>query len=311
MLENCTCESAFGNTGVSNCELIKNATYSVILQAKYKADGTLNYIDTSNPATIGATVLALTTAVTPALERLYPLPVAENVTMEQTETGYETAPSNRKYKTQDGVRTNVFQFLGVNSSFRFLGELDKFGCKEMVYFIVDSEGSLFGQSNEAGKLYGVPVASNTFDTMLMHASDTTVQKIQLQFDTQFGFNDSMWKGITANDLGYNAQDLRGLITVNGAVFGTPTATEVVVDLFRSTNSAVTPTVPFVGLVLADWTLTEVSPTAGAIVVATAVESTTIAGRYTITFASQTSDDVLEVSATRGGFEVLPVRFVIP
>ena len=68
----------------------------------------------------------------------------------------------------------------------------------------------------------------------MHASDTTVQKIQLQFDTQFGFNDSMWKGITANDLGYNAQDLRGLITVNGAVFGTPTATEVVVDLFRST-----------------------------------------------------------------------------
>jgi hypothetical protein len=309
-MEGCTCTDALGNTGVDKCEIIMQATQTVILMSKYKEDGSLNFIDVSTPATLGATIKTLTQAVTDPMSRLYPLPVAENVTMEKTETTYETAPSNRRYKAQDGIRTNVFNFMGENSSFRFLKELKKFGCGELVFFIIDNAGGIFGQSTVAGKLYGVPVARNTFDAMLSFATDTTVQKIALQFDTEYGFNDANWRGISAKDLGYSATVLRGIISVN-AVVGAITTTTVVVNLSTATNSALNPTDPFVGLQLSDWSLRELDPTVGVIVIATAVESLVNDGEYTLTYPAATSGDVLEGKATRNGYEVIAFKFVIP
>lgn len=310
MADNCVCgTSALGNTGVERCEITVGAMLKPMLMPKYNELGQLNFIDVSNPTTVGATIQTLTSATTHPMRRLYPLMVAENVTREKTETIYETAPSNRKYKAQEGVRTTVSQFF--EASFRWLGELQKFGCTELVYFFADVEGKLVGQSTEDGKLYGIPVAKNTFDTMLMYATDTTVQKVQLQFDDKYGFNDANIRVLTPTDLGYDADELSGIITVYGEVVGTPTLTGAVVKLYTKNSNALSPKVPFKGLLVADFDLNEIDPTPGAVTIATAPESLVNDGQYTLTFASQTSGDTLELTATRNGFEVLPITIEIP
>ena len=303
----CTCEDQFGNTGLSGCEQIQGVAKTVILQAKYKADGTRNTIDVTS-ATLGADILALTNAVTPAIERLYPLPVAENVTREMSEDVYETSPSNRRYFVQDGIRTNVFQFLGKNSAFAFLGELQKFGCSDLQFYVVDNLGVLWGSSVVNGELQGVAIADSTYQTMLMNATDTTVQKIQLEFDTEQGFDDSTWAGITPNELGYRADELQGLIelSLTDAVI---TATSIVGKIGYKTSSAVNPIKSLVGLVAGDMTLTELSPTTGSVAIATATYDA-VTQLYTITFASQTADDVLNLKATKSRF-FLDVNVVIP
>lgn len=305
MADLCTCESAFGNTGVTNCELIKKATYTIMFQSKYDKDGNLNFINTTNLDTVATA----TGASVHPLSRLYPLPVAENVTMDKTETVYETAPSNRRYEAQDGVRTNIFQFLGTNSSFRFLGELNKFGCKDLVYYIIDVNGTIWGTSTEDGKLYGVGVAKSTFDTMLMHATDTTVQKIQLQFDTEYGFDDSSWRGITAESLGYSATELQGLLSLTATVSSIST-TGATVRVTYATNNAVTPNVGLTGLIASDFDVQNLTDSA-VITVATATESLVNPGTYALTWVAQTSADVCTVEASKGRYELRATRFVIP
>lgn len=305
MADLCTCESAFGNTGVTNCELIKKATYTIMFQSKYDENGALNFIDTTDLDT----VQTATGSTVHPLSRLYPLPVAENVTMDKTETVYETAPSNRRYEAQDGVRTNIFQFLGTNSSFRFLGELNKFGCKDLVYYIIDVNGTIWGASAEDGKLYGVGVAKSTFDTMLMHATDTTVQKIQLQFDTEYGFDDSSWRGITAEALGYSATELQGLLSLTATVSSIST-TGATVRVTYATNNAVTPNVGLTGLVAGDFAVQNLTDST-LVTVATATESLVNQGTYVLTWVAQTSADVCTVQASKGRYELRATRFVIP
>lgn len=305
MADLCTCESAFGNTGVTNCELIKKATYTIMFQSKYNENGSLNFIDTTDLDTVATA----TGASVHPLSRLYPMPVAENVTMDKTETVYETAPSNRRYEAQDGVRTNIFQFLGTNSSFRFLGELNKFGCKDLVYYIIDVNGTIWGTSTVDGKLYGVGVAKSTFDTMLMHATDTTVQKIQLQFDTEYGFDDSSWRGITAESLGYSATELQGLLSLTATVSSIST-TGATVRVTYATNNAVTPNVGLTGLVAGDFPVKNLTDNS-IITVATATESLVNPGTYVLTWSAQTSADVCTVEASKGRYELRPTRFVIP
>lgn len=307
----CTSTQVFGNTGVSASELIIKDLQMVVFMPKYDSNRVLNKIDVSNPATLGATLRTLTSATTSADKRLYPFPLAENVTQEKSERQMQAAPSLREYKLQDGVRSIAFDLLDTNSSFRLLGELQKFGCKDWVYFYVDNCGNFWAGSLVDDELYGIPVMKNTFDPQNVRpVQGTSVNAIRVMYKEAFGFNDSGMMAITAETLGYSATELEGIVTVNATV-GAITTTSVIVDLWTVSNDATAPQTPFTGLLAVDFSLNELDPTPGVIAVATAVESLVTPGRYTLTFASQTSADILEGTATRGGFEVKPFRFVIP
>jgi len=307
----CDCESQFGaNTGLPNCVLIAGVTYTVMLQSRYDALGEENFIDLSDPTTLGATIKTLTSAATDPLSRLYPLPRAESVTQEKTATVYETAPSQTKYKVQEGIRTIMAQFWADNSDIRFLGTLNSFGCSDMNYYLIDRNGNIWGSQTEDGKLFGIPVSASSWDAMLAWATDTTVQKIMLQFDVEYGFNDATLAGITPKTLGYSATTLRGLITAHAVVVGTPTVTSAVVDIYYESSNAVQNKKPVKGFVTADFTVAEIEPTPGPIPV-TASESGAVPARYTLTYATQTSGDTLEGYATRANFEVLKFQIAIP
>ena len=112
MAQNCSCGGRLGATGVDNCVILFGTTHNFILVPTYKADGTRNFIDISS-ATLGADIQAMVSINTVMLERLYPLPFAENITRAKTERVLETAPSGNIYNVQDGLRQNHMEFFGL------------------------------------------------------------------------------------------------------------------------------------------------------------------------------------------------------
>ncbi len=306
----CTCGGRLGNTGIDNCVIEFFTTNNFILMPTYKADGTKNYIDISDPSTVGAAVLAATQVTTTALERLYPLPFAENVTREKSDRTTETPASGNIYNVQDGLRQNHMEFFGQNAHFRFLGELNRFGCTQLSYYAVDVNGTLEGyvDEDEPTKFYPIPMMKNSFYAMYQYATDTTIQKLMLDFNQKRNFDESQIYYLTSSDLGYPATDLVGLIPCVITVDNTSiTTTGVTVAVNRPTQSAVT-NKPLVGLVAGDFTITDQTNVANVPVLSCTETSD---GVYDLTYAAVSGAATFEVAAVKAGFDILSDTYADP
>lgn len=304
----CVCGGRLGATGIGNCVIQFFTTHNYILMPLYKEDGTKNYIDISNPATLGATVLSLTTTATPMLERLYPLPFAEDVERPKTDTTFDTPPSGNMYRAQEGLRQNVMQFYAQNASFAFARELKEFGCTKMGYFSTDINGTLEGylDDNDPTKFYPLPMMQGSFDQMYMYATDTTVQKLRLQFNLQRSFDETNIYYITANDLGYPATDLVGLVPASIAVSDI-TTTGATFTVTENGNNALSQK-PIEGLLLADFDL--VNQTDGSTVTLTGITEG-LPGVYAGTYTAIVGAHTFEVTATAPGYDVAPEEYADP
>lgn len=308
MSQNCSCGGRLGNTGIDNCVIEFKTTNNFILVSTYKADSTKNFIDLTTPATVGAAVLALTQASTDSLERLYPLPFAEGITREKSDRTTDTAPSGNIYNVQDGLRQNHMEFYGQNASFSFMRELDKFGCTQLSYYAVDVAGTLEGyvDEDEPTKFYPVPMMNNSFYAMYAYATDTTIQKLMLDFNMKRNFDESQMYYLTAADLGYPATDLVGLIPVTVTVSNI-VATGITATVLRPSQSAVA-TRPLTGLLAGDFAVYDVTGSA----VVTVISATEGApGVYAITYADTAGTNDFTVTATKAGFAIEVAEYVDP
>lgn len=308
MSQICVCGGRLGATGIGNCVIQFFTTHNYILMPLYNGDGEKNFIDISDPTTVGATIQTLTGVSTPMLERLYPLPFAESVVRDKTETTFETPPSGNMYRVQDGLRQNVQDFMAQNASFAFARELKEFGCTKMGYFSVDVNGTLEGfvNDNEPTKFYPLPMMQGSFDQMYMYATDTTVQKLQLKFNLQRGFDETQIYYITANDLGYSATELVGLIPASIAVSAI-TTTGATFTVTENGNNALNQK-PIEGLLLADFDL--VNKDDGSTVTLTGITEGN-PGVYAGTYAAVTGAHIFEISATATGYDVAPKKYNDP
>lgn len=304
----CSCGGTLGATGIDGCIIEFKTTHNFILMPLRKADGSLNFIDLSTPATLGSTLKTLTGNTTPALERLYPLPFSENVTREKGERLTESAPSGNIYNIQDGLRQNHAEFWGANGNFRFLEQLEKFGCSEMGFFSVDIMGTLEGWKTSPAdtKLYPIPVMKNTYDAMYQYATDTSIQKVMLDFNTRRNFDETKIYYITEADLGYPATDLVGLIPCNIAVSNI-TSTGITATITKAGMSALSQK-PLTGLLLANFTLQDL--TGGAPVTITTVTESA-SGVYDLTYTSVAGTNDFELTTLAPGYDVPKVKYVDP
>lgn len=303
----CGCTTAYGNTGLPNKTVIEGVTYSYILMPTYKEDGTLNKIDLSS-LTLGADIKALVQASTAEINRLYPLPKMENVTKEKTETVFETAPSNKKFRIREGIRTNKGEFWDDNSPFQFMGELDKFGCTDMSYFRVDICGNLIGYktAKDSTDLIPIPMDKSSYDTMLIFATDTTVQKLELQFEMEANFDESSFWILQSDDLGYNATTLRGLLT-GDAVTSNVTTTSVDVTLTTCYGDAITLDL-IVGLLPASFALfNDQTGTPVSVAIISADENPD--GTYKLVYLAQTLNDAMRIEFNATGFDIADASYV--
>lgn len=304
----CVCGGRLGATGIGNCVIRFYTTHNYILVPLYDGDGEKNFIDISDPTTIGADVLARTQATTNPLSRLYPLPYAENITREKTDTTFETPPSGNMYRVQDGLRQNVMEFFDANASFAFARELKQFGCTKMGYYTVDINGTLEGivDDNDPTKFYPFPMMQGSFDLMYMYATDTTVQKLRLQFNLQRSFDETQTYYLTSNDLGYPATELVGLIPAT-IVASSPTTTSVTVVVTESSNSALGGS-PITGLGSANFTITNLDDDSNVVITGTTEGAE---GTYVLTYSAVTGTHPFSVSMAGAGYEAPAVQYTDP
>lgn len=309
MSEFCTCGISYGETGLDGCPVVGRTPHNVIIVPRYAEDGSLNKIDTSSP-TLGADIQALTQFSTPAQERLYPLPFGENFTITKSETIYETGPSGNKYKIKEGIRSIAFELWDKASSVRMLAELKKFGCSQLSYYIVDIEGKLEGykDSVDDNDFYPYPMETSTYNTILMYATDSAVQKIMLSFDQTQYFNDGKIYYLLPSDLGYSATELKGLVPINSVVSNI-TTTGVDVTLTKPAYSAIfANATPLSGLILAQFSLFDVT-NASPVAITGLTEAPD--GTYSLTYVAVAGTNDFELSIAANSYAIPVISYVDP
>lgn len=216
-----------------------------------------------------------------------------------------------QYNVSQGVKTFTGQFNGGVASPKYAGVLKSLGCQQMGYFYIDVQGNIIGSWNEVtGELDPIKIQRNTFQVKYIEPTKTTVQGIQLKFMIGELEDDADLSYIPAADISADLDTLRSVIDVTIGAATSISTTGFVVTLKYQYGPAFSKQ-PLTGAVLADFTLTETSPTPGAITITTVTESSTTPGTYTFVIPSQTSADVLSLDFTKSGFEADAISITIP
>jgi hypothetical protein len=128
------------------------------------------------------------------------------------------------------------------------------------------------------------------------ATDSTTQKIMVTFDFDRLFDESTMYMITPTEAGVNFNDLTGLVDVNLTIVSSST-TDITFDATLDYGTALNP-ILFMGATSSDFAC--FNNTTSTSVAVTAVEN--FDGNYTLTFAAQTSGDLLTFSVDKDGFD---------
>jgi hypothetical protein len=269
------------------------AARKLILVSKYSNAGNLNKV--TLPATLNQAYFdALINNADRSL-RWYPLPKFVNVQIPKAESVFETFEDGSKKFVHEGVRSMTALFPGVGP--QYLSVLKSGRCSEMAAYIIDKNGALVGLTNdEEGVLYPFSINQGTMDAILQWATDTTGTNIAFQMEFDVDMKDEEISLIANNQLvSVNLLNLVGLYDAKVSYTSTG-QTAMVIKLYAKYGNAGQLT-PIQGLLAADFALYNVT-TSAAVTVATAVESTTVPGTYTLTYTSQTIGNVIRLTPTK-------------
>lgn len=322
---NCNCGDAkFPNTGKPNCVTVMKTMAMPWIRPKYKKDGTQNYIDVNadplliedsdgnagNYTTLGDYIKDLIANPNwDASERIYPLPRVEGATFDRTETVYETAPSTQKYKI-DGVgnvRTWAWQMWDKDAVGQIWRELNKIGCTDVEGFYIDISGAIWGIMDDpaTGLLRGYEWSAQTFEAFKDYPTDTTVQKLIVSVDLDNEECEENSYPLTASELGFKANKLKGLISASISADNSDLST-VVATVSTGFGTAQTST-KVVGMVDADFIIEDVTAPGVPIAHTGTVENPD--GTYTITMtAPLTATDNYIVKGAATGYDVADGAF---
>lgn len=307
----CDCNATLGNVGLPNCVNIPNVTYKLIITPTYDSTGARNKITTTdtldqtyfddrlNAGRSGATL-------TDANQRWFPIGAFKNVEDTRGEDVTESFNDGDIAFIQEGTRT----FTGViidKPSPTLLGKMKSWRCSNISAYIVDIDGNLYGNGEDADTLYPIRINSESWSPKFMKTADATVAKIQVDFSYSKDEADEDIKMIMADETTPDVRDLSGLQDVT-AVISSITTTGFTATLTGSYGSAVTAN-KIKGLVLADFDLNEITPTPGSITITSVTESSD--GVYDFVIPAETSGDALELDLQKNGFEMTTAAVAIP
>lgn len=303
MAQVCDCNVSLGNSGTPNCELIAGVTRNLIIVPTFDDAGVRNFIDTTT--TLDTTFFTALINQSDASKRWFPFPAMENVEDVRGEDSTDSFNSGNTAFIQNGVRT--FTGLMIKKSTTFLGKIENYRCTDISAFIITKSGAIVGNGSEAGKLYPIKLDSETWSPKLAKTTDTTVQRIQLDFAFNQDENDSDLRMITDSETSIDVRTLSGLLDVN-AVISAPLVAGFTATLTMDYGSQVTKK-PVKGLLLSDFDLNETSPTPGAEPFSV---NESADGVYDFTYTTPVaSGDILALDLTKDGFEMTTAVITTP
>ena len=293
----CECNSSLGNLGTPGCQPLAKVAKLEFFVPTYDASGALNKLDLSVPFT-QAILDGLLNNADPQ-SRWYPTSIIEAVTSERSESIFDEAPSGNKDFVKQGVRSESYEIR--NQAGAYKTELDKARCFEVSKFVVDIDKSLTGMiiptvnATDDGFLYPIKIDNSSFDVNMNMATDTTVAKLVISYDYAQSEDDANLRTIAGADITADLLGSKGLIDVY-ATYSAISAAGMTVQLnfsYGSQNNLIADS----GLLLADFTLNELSPTPGAVTITSVTETGVGTGIYDFLFTA-TSADVLELTPVK-------------
>jgi hypothetical protein len=268
-------------------------------------DGTFNYIDPT--ATLNDAYFTALINEADDSKRWYPTGKLKNVTTDRADPILETFEDGSSVFIRDGIRN--FTAMIIKGSFELAKQFNANRCSTFGIFIVDLDGNILGTTKTGSNyLYPIAVDAATFYAKPVFTTDTTIQKIMLMGQWDVLQKDDDLRMISASSISAaNIVNLKGLINVYATIISTSTTT-MVVDLYAKVGDMAN-NYRIEGLVTADFVSSDTGSTSkmynitdASDVTVTAAESTTIDGRYTLTYTAQTVADVLQPLIKKNGLD---------
>ena len=306
----CSCDSALKNTGSPTCKKVFGVGVNYLMVPIYANDGTANCIDATT--TLNAAYFTALFNQSDDSKRFYPTGKLTNVTGERADSIKETFDNGTSVYIRQGIRN--FASMLVQGSFELAAQFNANRCSTFGIFIVDVDGSVLGKKiGNDGKLYPVEIDAATFEAKMVFTTDTTIQKIMLMGQWGVLEKDDDLRMISANSItGINLANATGLMDVYCKIISTSTTT-MVLDIYAKFDDIVT-NYPIEGLVAADF----VSSNSGATskiyditdltdLTVTVVESSTIKGRYTLSYTGAVTNELLQPLIKKNGLDGYTMR----
>lgn len=287
--KNCNCDViSLGNTGTPDCSLIADiAAFPLLDMAKDSSGAPKERLKTD--LTVFANLEPLLNAANP-LDRIYPIGKFENVEHNREDDVFWTANSGKQAFVREGFKT--FQGMIINAPRELTAKLNSNACQSFgFHFLDDSNQLVTKKGSDNTKCKPILIDPDTFRTKYVEATNDAPAMLMLSFQWKSTEKDADVKVVGGLD--YTGSDLYGLIDAD-AVYSSISAAG-----FTATITSTCYGGPVEGLTLSDFTLTEISPTPGAVVISSVTESS--AGVYDFV-ASSTSGDVLRLSASKDRFD---------
>jgi hypothetical protein len=268
-------------------------------------DGTFNYIDPS--ATLNDAYFTALINEADDSKRWYPTGKLKNVTTDRADPILETFEDGSSVFIRDGIRN--FTAMIIKGSFELAKQFNANRCSTFGIFIVDLDGNILGTTKSSDNyLYPIAVDAATFYAKPVFTTDTTIQKIMLQGQWDVLQKDDDLRMISASSISAaNIVNLKGLMNVYTTIVSTSTTT-MVLDLYAKVGNIVT-NYPIEGLVTADFVSSDTGSTSkmynitdASDLTVTAAESTTIDGRYTLTYTGAVASEVLQPLIKKNGLD---------
>jgi hypothetical protein len=301
----CSCDVSLQNTGSPSCAPIMGVAANFILVPLIANDGTFNKIDPT--ATLNDAYFTALINEADDSKRWYPTGKLKNVTTDRADPILETFEDGSSVFIRDGIRN--FTAMIIKGSFELAKQFNANRCSTFGIFIVDLDGNILGTTKSSDNyLYPIAVDAATFYAKPVFTTDTTIQKIMLQGQWDVLQKDDDLRMISASSISAaNIVNLKGLMNVYTTIVSTSTTT-MVLDLYAKVGNIVT-NYPIEGLVTADFVSSDTGSTskmynitdASDLTVA-ATESTTIDGRYTLTYTGAVAAEVLQPLIKKNGLD---------
>ena len=304
MADICSCKTGIVNFGQPNC-VDSFARDARLILVNYLDDtGAVNSVKSAD--TLDATFFDGKFNNAALDKRWYLTPTINNVVGERAEVVSQEV-DGIPFTVRQGNRMYDGTFYGNVAATPFIDALESTACQSMGFFIVDVAGNLIGMNNSTtGDLDPIKVQRNTLQVLYKFPNSSEVQNINLKFMYEENERDADLSFVGADNMTVDLLTSSAMTTI---VFDTP-ATGITTDdatfKMEFLYGEQFDKLDYAGAAIGDFTLTEISPTPGAVTILTLVE-TAVSGTYDMTFTTATSADVLELNyskTTGAGFESL-------
>ncbi len=300
---NNVCCYGLGNSGLPNCNLLFNNLKHIFVQERYASDGTRNKILAS--ATLNDAYLTARINDADTSKRWYPIMNIENPQDTAPERIIQTFDSGNIGLKGKGARS--FQGLLPAVSVSMAAKIGGWIAKDLHVYAVDINDQLIALRNsDDTEFYGLPLTRNSWSCIGGLGNGSDVAAAVLSFSFSRDAKEEDWVILTDADFDYS--NANGLLDVK-VTYSDITTTGFKALLY--TTGATSEKIPVSGLVVGDFTLKEGTST---ITITSTAESTVTEGLYTFVIPTQTSADILNLTATKTGLDfkyVLDTNIVIP